>query len=254
MTKLDGKIAVVTGASRGIGKIIALILAESGAQVACLATSEENARPTAEQARAYGQRAIALGCRVENPESVTKTFAEIENRLGPVEILVNNAGISEPVATLNMSVENWDRHMDINAKSVFLCSQAAARQMKEHDGGTIINISSIVAENAYPATLGYCASKATVNQMTRVLAIEWAKYGIRVNAIAPGYIRTDLVEGLVAEGKLSLDALEKRTPQRRLGPAEDIAKACVYLAAGESDFMTGSIMTLDGGWSAYGYF
>ena len=121
-----------------------------------------------------------------------------------------------PQFTLDMTEENWDLHMNVNAKSI-LCSQAAARQMRPRRAGCIINIGSILGRNAFPATLGYCASKAAVDHMTRVLAIEWAKYGIRVNCIAPGYVRTDLIDRLAEEGKLTLADLERRTPQRRLG-------------------------------------
>ncbi|MEM7468260.1 MAG: SDR family NAD(P)-dependent oxidoreductase [Pseudomonadota bacterium] len=252
--KLQDKIAVVTGASRGIGKAIALAIAAEGARVACLATRKENADPVVAEILANGGRAAGFGCRVEDAEQVRLCFDQIQQQLGSVALLVNNAGISQPVPLLEMSEDNWDLHMDVNAKSVFLCSQAAVSQMKASgNGGSIINIGSIVGENAIPQTLGYCASKATVNHMTRVLAIECAKYKVRVNCVAPGYIHTELIEDLMQAGKLSLDALKKRTPQRRLGSLDEIAQAVVYVASDEAAFMTGSVMTIDGGWSAYGY-
>ena len=120
-------------------------------------------------------------------------------------------------------------------------------------GGVVINIGSIVGENAIPQTLGYCTSKAAINHMTRVMAVECAKYKVRVNCIAPGYIHTELIDDLVDAGKLTLDALEKRTPQRRLGTLEEISQAVVYVASDDAGFMTGSVVTIDGGWSAYGY-
>jgi len=167
---------------------------------------------------------------------------------------VNNAGISRPQPLLKMTEENWDEHMNINAKSVFLCSQAAIRQMKSAgNGGCVINIGSIVGQNAIPQTLGYCASKATVDHMTRVMAIECAKYDVRVNCIAPGYVRTELIDDLVTEGKISLEGIEKRTPQRRMGTIEEIASAVIYVASPGANFMTGSVMNVDGGWTAYGY-
>ncbi len=169
-------------------------------------------------------------------------------------VIINNAGIARLQLTLDMTEENWDQHMNINAKSIFLCSQAAARQMKERRAGCIINIGSILGRNAFPATLGYCASKAAVDHMTRVMAIEWARYGIRVNCIASGYIHTELIDRLAAEGKLTLEDLQKRTPQHRLGTGADIAKAVRFVASDDAGFMTGEVMVIDGGWTAFGYY
>lgn len=252
--QLAEKVAVVTGASRGIGKGIAIALAAHGARVGCIATSAENAAATVAAIRADGGDAIALGARVENAVDVTAAFSEVERHLGSVEILVNNAGISRPQPLLTMTEENWDAHMDVNAKSVFLCSQAAIQQMKNSGGGgTVINIGSIVGQNAIPQALGYCASKATVEHMTRVMAVECAKYGVRVNCIAPGYVRTELIDKLVEDGKLALDAIEKRTPQRRMGSIDEIVDAVVFVASPAAGFMTGTVMNIDGGWTAYGY-
>ena len=247
---LTGKVALVTGASRGLGKPIAIELAEAGARLACVATRAENAVGTIAEITSRGGEASAFGCHVERADEVTRLFAEIEEQLGPVDILVNNAGITRPQLTLEMTEENWDQHMDINVKSIFLCSQAAARQMTQHGGGCIINIGSILGRNAFPATLGYCTSKAAVDHMTRVMAIEWARYGIRVNCIAPGYIESDMIDGLEADGKLTAIDLIKRTPQRRLGSKADIAKAVRFVASEDAGFMTGEVMVIDGGWSA----
>ncbi len=248
------KVAVVTGASRGIGRGIAEELGRLGARVACVATRAENASAVVESIRAGGGNAQAFGALVERGDSVRALFEEIGETFGPAEILVNNAGISEPMMTLDMTEESWDRHMDVNCKSIFLCAQAAARQMKENGGGNIINIGSVLGRNAFPATLGYCTSKAAVDHMTRVMAIEWARLNIRVNCIAPGYIRTDLIDQLVEDGKLILRDLEKRTPQRRLGRIEDVARAVRYIASEDAAFMTGETLVLDGGWTAFGYY
>ena len=253
MSEFGGQVAIVTGASRGIGKAIALELAAAGATVACVATRADNAAGTVGAITAAGGRATAYGCRVECASEVQATFAAIAAALGPTAILVNNAGLSAPSPTLDMSEESWDLHMDVNAKSVFLCGQAAARQMKEHGGGVIINISSVLGRNAAPATLGYCVSKAAVDHMTRVMAIEWARLGIRVNCIAPGYVRTDMIDELERDGKLTVRDLERRTPQRRLGDPRDIARAVIYLAGADAGFITGEVLVVDGGWNAYGY-
>ena len=253
MAQFTGKVALVTGASRGLGKAIALELAHEGARVACVATRAENAVDVVAQITANGGIARAYGCRVEKASEVTATFEAVARDLGPVDILVNNAGISRPMVTLEMTEENWDLHMNINAKSIFLCAQAGARQMKGR-GGVIINIGSILGRNAFPATLGYCTSKAATDQMTRVMAIEWARLGIRVNCVAPGYVQTDLVDDLAHEGKLTLRDLERRTPLRRLGTAREIARAVVYLASEDAAFVTGEVLVIDGGWTAFGYY
>jgi NAD(P)-dependent dehydrogenase (short-subunit alcohol dehydrogenase family) len=250
----ENKLVLVTGASRGIGKSIALALAQDGAHVLCAATEAHNAGRVVAEIQAAGGEATAIGCRVENPHTVKNMFTEVLEQQGPIDVLINNAGISKPMLTMEMTEENWDQHMDINCKSIFLCSQAAALQMKTNSGGCIINIGSILGRNAFPATLGYCASKAAVDQMTKVMAIEWARYGIRVNCIAPGYIRTELIEQLAVDGKVKLEDLEKRTPQRRLGTGNDIANAVRYVASEDAAFMTGETLIIDGGWTAFGYY
>lgn len=253
--KLLDQVAVVTGASRGIGRSIALGLAAAGAHVACLATREENAAEVAAEIQRRGRRALAVGCRVEDAGQVAAAVERVEAELGPIDLLVNNAGVSLPQPLLKMTEENWDLHMNVNVKSVFLCTQAVVRRMQAAGRpGNIVNIGSILGQNAVPATLGYCTSKAAVDHMTRVLAIECAKWGIRVNCVAPGYIRTELIDELVRDGKLTLDAIERRTPQRRMGSGADVANAVVYVASTDAGFMTGSVLVIDGGWNAYGYF
>lgn len=254
MDLLTDKVIVVTGASHGIGKSIALEVAAAGGRVACIATRATNAAGTVGEICEDGGQATAFGCHVEVAEEVNKVFADIEAELGPIDILVNNAGISQPEMTLDMSEENWDLHMDVNCKSVFLCSQTAARQMKNNGGGAIVNIGWILGRNAFPATLGYCRSKAAVDHMTRVMAIEWARYDIRVNCVVPGYVQTDLIETLEEEGKLTMEELARRTPQRRLGTGKDIAKAVRYVASEDAAFMTGETLVIDGGWTAFGYY
>lgn len=254
MQGLSQKVTIVTGASRGLGKSIALAFGRAGAHVACVATSTENTKKTCTDITNLGGIATPFGCHVQNGNEVKTLFEDVRQRLGPVDILINNAGISKPSFTLEMTETNWDEHMDINCKSIFLCSKEAAKSMKERGSGCIVNIGSILGRNAFPATLGYCASKAATDQMTKVLAIEWARYGIRVNCVAPGYVKTDLIEGLESEGKLSIADLERRTPQRRLGTGEEIASAVLYVASDQASFMTGETMVVDGGWSAFGYY
>lgn len=247
---LDGKKALVTGASRGIGKAIALALAGAGADVACVASSEKNARETAAEVTACGVEGVAFGCRVENKGEVEAMFSQVSKKLGTVDILVNNAGIARPTPVLEMEEKDWDEVMDINGKGVFLCSQAFARQAS---GGSVINIGSIAGLNAFPNRLAYGASKATVHHMTRIMSLEWAPLNIRVNAIAPGYIMTEMVSDIIAAGTLDKAKLENRIPQGRLGSVEDIAKATLFLAGDNSRYITGSVITVDGGFVAYGF-
>ena len=251
---LRGKIAVVTGASRGIGKAISLAFAREGADVACVATTEDNARQTAREVQDIGGRALAVGARVEQGAQVKALFGSVLAELGAVDILINNAGVVGPKPILEMSEAEWDHQLGVNAKGPFLCAQAAVRQMQaEGKPGNVINIGSIAGENAFPNRVGYCASKAALHHMTRVMAVEWASLGVRVNCIAPGYILTDIFKNLAAQGILDQQAMEGRIPQRKLGDVEDIARAAVYLAGDGAKYVTGSVLTVDGGWNAYGY-
>ena len=251
----ENKIVVVTGASRGIGKTIAIEFSRQGAIVVCIATSSKNCYKVEQQILKSGGTVKSIGCHVEIREEVRHAFKIIEDEYGKIDVLVNNAGVSKPMATMQMDDANWNSQMDINCKSIFLCSQAAAISMKtKKRGGTIINIGSILGRNAFPATLAYCASKAAVDQMTKVMAIEWAKYKIRVNCIAPGYVQTELIESLIKEKKIQIDDLKKRTPQRQLGTEKDVANAVIFAASKNSSFMTGETIVVDGGWTAFGYY
>ena len=248
------KIVLVTGASRGIGRTIATNFGKLGSKVMCLATKKENCSSVVDEITSLGGTAFGFGCRVDDSLAVKQTFEEISKDHGPVKILINNAGVSLPTPTLAMTEENWDQHMNINCKSIFLCSQAAGLMMKDHGGGCIVNIGSILGRNAFPAALGYCTTKAAIDQMTKVLAIEWAKYKIRVNCIAPGYVRTDLIDRLAEEGKIKLNDLEKRTPQRRLGSEQEVTDAVIFSCSDRSSFMTGETLVIDGGWTAFGFY
>ncbi|MEE8436055.1 MAG: 3-oxoacyl-ACP reductase family protein [bacterium] len=252
--ELAGKIALVTGGSRGIGRDICEALSVAGARVVCAATRAENAGDTVAAIRQKGGQAMAVGGRVENREEVGALFDRVEAEWEAVDILVNNAGIAEPKPILDMTEADYDRVMDVNAKSVFLCSQRAAKTMKDRKrGGAIVHIGSINGINAFPDRLSYGAAKAAVHQMTRVMAVEWAEYGIRVNCVAPGYIRTDLVADLADRGILDEQRLVARIPQRRLGKGSEVADAVVFLAGEKAAYFTGSVLVMDGGWVAYGY-
>jgi NAD(P)-dependent dehydrogenase (short-subunit alcohol dehydrogenase family) len=251
---LHGKVALVTGASRGIGYATALALADQGADVACLATSEANAAQVARDVQAKGRRSMPVGCRVEDGAAVERAFTLVRDSLGPIDVLVNNAGFSRPRPVLEMDEADWDTHMAVNCKSVFLCSQAAAKQMvAAGKSGSIVNVGSIAGANAFPDRLAYCSSKAAVHHMTRVMAVEWAPHRIRVNCVAPGYTKTEMIDDLAQRHILDVAKLERRIPQRRLGTTDEIADAVVFLAGDNSSYVTGSVLMIDGGWDAYGY-
>lgn len=251
---LHGKVVLVTGASRGIGREIALAFAHAGADVACAATTEDNARQTVDPIVRLGRRAIAVGGRVEEAAAVEAMVERTTQELGPIDILVNNAGQPLVKPVVNMEESDWDALMDTHAKGTFLCARAVARQLLARKApGVILNIGSIGGINAFPLRLAYCAAKAAIHQMTKVMAIEWAKDNIRVNCIAPGYIRSDLTEGLAERGLLDLGKLRGRIPSGELGTGQDVAHAAVFLAGDEARYITGALLAVDGGWLAYGF-
>lgn len=252
--KLKGKVAVVTGASKGIGKGIALRYAEEGAAVVLASRSMDLLSAIVEEVRAKGGKGLALPVDVTSPESVQSVVDKTVEEFGRLDVMVNNAGIAMVHASEALPPADWERALKTDLFGVFYGCQSAARQMmKQKDGGCIINITSTYGEAPIPMRAAYCTSKAGANMLTRVLASEWAPKNIRVNAIAPGYIRTDLVQGLIDQGSLHVDAIKKRTPQGRIGEVEDLEGLAVFLANDESRYMTGSIVTVDGGWTAYGY-
>ncbi len=252
--KLEGKVAMVTGASKGIGKGIANRYVQEGAAVVLASRSEDLLDSIARQIRDSGGRALALSLDVTSPESVDAVVQRAVDEFGRLDVMVNNAGISMVRPSEDLEPEDWQRALETDLFGVFYgCRSAARRMIDQGTGGCIINITSMYGIVAAPMRAAYCASKAGANMLTRVLATEWAGKNIRVNAIAPGYIRTDLVQGLMDKGMLPVDAIRKRTPQGRIGEVSDLLGVAVLLASDESSFMTGSIIPVDGGWTAYGY-
>ena len=250
---LAGMRAILTGGASGIGHATVLALASAGAEVAVLDVDLAGAEGTCRKVVAAGGRAFALQASVADPESVEKAFAAMDERWGGVDLLINNAGVSGNRAALDIGDDEWRRIMGVNLDGVFFCSRAAGRRMVEQGRGSIVNVGSIYSLVAAPQRLSYCASKAAVAMLTKTLAIEWAADGVRVNCVAPGYVNTPLLQVLDAQGRIDLSALERRTPQRRLGTPEDIAQAVVFLCEPRSAHITGQVLAVDGGWSAYGF-
>lgn len=245
MLKLDGKTAVVTGASRGIGSAIAIQLAKEGARVVVnYSGSQVKAEAVVEQIIANGGEAIAVQGSVASADDVSALMAKTLEVFGSIDILVNNAGITRDNLLMRMKETEWDDVMNTNLKGVFLCTKAVTRQMMKQRAGRIINISSIVGVAGNAGQANYVAAKAGVIGLTKTTAKELASRNILVNAIAPGFITTEMTAQLPEELKT---AMLEQIPLARLGQPEDIAKAVVFLAGDDSKYITGQTLHIDGG-------
>ena len=241
---LKNKTVIVTGAGQGIGRGIALALAKEGANVAAADINEENCQKTAKEIKGLGVKSLAVKCDVSNAGEVNDMVEAVEKEFGGLDIMVNNAGIFPFVAFEKMTGSDWDKVINVNLKSVFLCSKAASGKMKE--GGRIITITSIAAEVGFEGLAHYCASKGGITAFTRALALELAPKKITVNAIAPGAIDTPGASGANEEAvKQTVAAV----PLGRMGKPEDIGNAAVFLASDKSDYITGQVITVDGGYT-----
>ncbi len=243
---LSARHALVTGASSGLGRHFAGALAAAGARVSVAARREAALAQTVETIHATGAQAQAVRMDVTDAGSVKQAFAAAEAQFGPVGIVINNAGVTGTRAALDMTDDDWSSVIDTNLKGSWVVARHAARRMIHHgQGGSIVNIASILGLRVAGGVAPYAISKAGVVQMTKALALEWARHGIRVNALAPGYIETDLNDAFFASdaGK----ALIRRIPQRRLGEARELDGALLLLASDAGSYMTGSVIAVDGG-------
>jgi 2-deoxy-D-gluconate 3-dehydrogenase len=243
---VEGRVALVTGAGRGIGRAIAMALGEAGAAVACAARSRDQVEAAAAAIAAAGGRARALRLDVTRPEQIVAGVEEITAALGPVDVLVNNAGITMEKPTTEVTDEDWDAVLATNLTSMFRCARAVAPGMIRLGRGKIINVGSMYGVLGVPRYAAYCASKAAVDGLTRSLAAEWARHGIQVNCLAPGYVNTDIPRAAMADERTRALFLSK-VPARRIGEPEEVGALAVYLASPASDFMTGQTVYLDGG-------
>ena len=251
MKRLEGKVAVVTGSNRGIGKGIAVALAKEGCKVVVNSYREdEEAKNTVEEIKKLGAQSIFIKANVTREIDVRDLIEKAVKKFGMLDILVNNAGILVSGTVTTLTEKDWDRQMDVNLKGIFLCSKYAVQQMlKQGKGGRIINIGSIAGLVGFPGISAYCASKGGVTELAREMALDYAKYGITVNAIDPGVIVTDMTKGMLDDAA-TRKMLMENTPVGRFGQPEDIGNAAVFLALDESSFITGHNLVVDGGWTA----
>jgi NAD(P)-dependent dehydrogenase (short-subunit alcohol dehydrogenase family) len=249
---LSGRNAIVTGGGSGLGRAFAAGLAEAGANLVLCARDEARCREAADElAQAHGVAALGAHCDLREPDSIQAIVELTKEKLGSVDILVNNAGTSWGASVVDYPLAGWRKVVDVNLTGVFLFAQAAGRRMiEEGRGGKIVNIASVAAFRAAPPELmdavGYSASKGGVVSLTRDLAAKWARYGIRVNAIAPGWFPTEMSQVLLER---SGEAFLQRIPLRRFGGADDLKGAIVFLSSPASDYVTGQTLLIDGGQS-----
>ena len=249
--RLEGRTAIVTGSTKGIGLAIARAYVKEGSRVVI---TSRHVADCAAVAGELGDAATPIAADLARSDEVRRLANEAREGLGGVvDILVNNAGQPRVAPSEQLPEQDYRYTLDLNLNAYFVLSQDIARGMLARGSGAIVNVSSMNGRVPFPQRLAYCVSKAGVDMMTKVMAIEWAARGVRVNAIAPGYVETDFIKGLARKGILDLGALAGRTPMRRLGTGDEIAEAAVFLASPAASFITGEILTVDGGWSSYGY-
>lgn len=247
--KLDGKIALVTGASGGLGQAMAIALAEAGADAACHCHLAGEAAETRAAIENLGRRTLEVSGDMADKDVPKRLVEQTIERFGRIDILINNAGMIRRAPAVNFSEEDWATVLEVNLSSVFRLSQAAGRKMIEQGGGKIVNIASLLSFQGGVTVPAYTASKSGVAGLTKAFANEWAKHNINVNAIAPGYMATNNTAALRADEVRNRQILE-RIPAGRCGEAEDLAGAAVFLASEASNYLQGHILVVDGGWMA----
>jgi NAD(P)-dependent dehydrogenase (short-subunit alcohol dehydrogenase family) len=251
MAGVTNKVAVVTGAGRGIGKTIARVLAQQGMRVGVNDADPGLAHETAQEFRHQGLQALALPADVSTKDQVQAMLRQAEAELGPVWLLVNNAGVFQAAPTLEVDEEDWDRVFSVDAKGVFLCSQAAIQGMISRRAGRIVNIASIAGMIVRTGQIAYCSAKAAVIHFTRCLAVEMAPYGITVNCLCPGMTWTSMLSVSARERGLDLDAMVELIPAGRMAQEQDHAHLVSYFASEEAAHVTGQVVAVDGGQSLY---
>jgi 2-dehydro-3-deoxy-D-gluconate 5-dehydrogenase len=246
---LQNKVAVVTGGNRGLGRVMALALADAGADIVIVGRDKDRNNQVVSEIVEKGRKSLSLMTDLRDVSAIGQMVSEVVERFGKLDIFINNAGVSHTERALEVSEDAWDKVMDLNVKSLFFCCQAAGRVMKEQGYGKIINLASVAGTVGDVGIAPYTASKAAVINLTRSLALEWARYGIQVNAIGPAYIETDMNSEELANPKVRGKIVGK-TPMQRLGEPEELAGTVLLLASDASSYITGQTIYVDGGWLA----
>ncbi|MBZ9571884.1 3-oxoacyl-ACP reductase FabG [Patescibacteria group bacterium] len=252
MFPLKDKVAIITGARRGMGRSHALVLAKAGAKVVVSDVSQEDCEKVVKEIKKEKGEAIAIKCNVTKKDEIDAMVKKTIEKWGKIDILVNNAGICDFKPFLEMTGEDWDRTLNINLKGYFLCAQACAKEMVKQKSGSIINIASVAMGQTgvgFPNLVHYCASKGGIVGMTEAMALELALYNIRVNAISPGMIDTPMIESAKQDPKM-MEASLARVPMHRIGKPEEVSNMVLFLASDASSYMTGTDVIVDGGWLA----
>jgi len=249
--RLNGKVALITGSTRGIGKELALGFAKEGADVIINGRNVEKTKTVVKEIETLGVRSLGIAADVSLSQDVTRMVGEAVHAFGRIDILVNNAGVNPFILEAEkIKEEGWDQVMNVNLKGVFLCCQVVGRQMIKQGGGKIINISSAAGILGEQGFLPYCVSKAGVMILTRILAYEWSKYNILVNAIAPGFVAGGM-NAPVLNKEVLVSGLTQQVPLKRLGKPEEIMKIALFLAAEDSSYINGTTIVADGGMTGY---
>ncbi|OIO43587.1 MAG: hypothetical protein AUJ24_02270 [Parcubacteria group bacterium CG1_02_36_42] len=249
---LKGKVAIITGARRGMGRTHAIALAKAGAKVVVSDISLDDCQKVADEIKKAKGEAMAVKCDVTKKEEVDEMVKRTIEKWGKIDILVNNAGICDFKPFLEMTEKDWDRTIEINLKGYFLVAQTVAKEMVKRKSGSIINIASIAMGQTgvgFPALVHYCASKGAIVAMTEAMALELAPHNIRVNAVSPGAIETPMIDPLKADPK-TMEGTLARIPLHRVGKPEEVSNLVLFLASDASSYMTGSDVVIDGGWLA----
>lgn len=251
--RLLDRVAIVTGGGRGIGKAVALAYAREGADIAVVARTGEEISQAVFEIKDLGRKGVAIQADVCNPTDVNRLVEAVLETFGKIDVLFNAAGVRAVAPSEKLSYEEWRKVIDVNLSGSFLCSQRVAVPMKQARYGKIIMVGSMQAHSGAPFRAAYIASKTGLVGLTRGLGVEWAKYGINVNMLSPGYFETDIILHQIKIGQLDLESIQRRTPMGRIGKMDDLTGPAIFLASSESDFMCGQALIIDGGWLAYGF-
>lgn len=249
---VQGKVVIVTGAGRGIGRSVAKGFADAGAKVIVCSRTESELVFLQEEIEKTGGICEVITCDVSRKSDIENVVQKTVEKFGKIDVLINNAGITKKVPAKDIALEDFKKIIDINLTSVFLFAQLVGRVMIEQGFGKIINVSSVASDQGLTGSIAYAASKGGVTMLTKTLAIEWAEYGVQVNAIAPAYVETPLVEAVKLSRQGFEESVINRTPMGRMAKPEEMIGACIFLGSEASSYMTGETIFLDGGWRAYG--